>query len=458
MAEGHVDVKRYQIISLLYIVFICFSVINIKISVLDSNIWTIRSFQSLIREELKKVEISNQVVQDNLDTLNTLPKAQSYLSIRSRLAKSYLVVDGVLKYVDEEFVKNNTTLLKQFNSRSLIEEILLGEKGIPVIEKDLFDLSDFIKRAPYKMSSSLSLDSVIPIMPQVTSIKGKVDEWDYYMFTHKPSAISYMQLERIKLLITKQQLLYQEAALAEIGYQPTYFSKGNPKLYILKELVKEYRPDQILTENQKAVALTDDIFDDLFKKILATLRTENIFVGLNNTLLSDIDFMIGKEFDVEILPKVEISKSKSDYMVVFNKTGEYKIRFYDLKKGRKILFEKKIMVNQIPDPIVRVKGDNLNRFIISVKDLLRAERLEAKIEINNLNFFPGRINSFKVYRIHNGKDEESANNYGELFQSTTQKVLSALKKNDLLIFDNVNMSLVDGSTRTSSPIIYKITD
>ena len=76
MAEGHVDVKRYQIISLLYIVFICFSVINIKMSVLDSNIWTIKSFQSLIKEEEKKVAIGNQVVQDNLDTLNTLPKAQ----------------------------------------------------------------------------------------------------------------------------------------------------------------------------------------------------------------------------------------------------------------------------------------------------------------------------------------------------------------------------------------------
>ena len=125
MAEGHVDVKRYQIISLLYIVFICFSVINIKMSVLDSNIWTIKSFQSLIKEEEKKVVIGNQVVLDNLDTLNTLPKAQSYLSIRSRLAKSYLVVDGVLKYVDEEFVKNKTTLLKQFNSRTLIDNALM---------------------------------------------------------------------------------------------------------------------------------------------------------------------------------------------------------------------------------------------------------------------------------------------------------------------------------------------
>ena len=46
----------------------------------------------------------------------------------------------------------------------------------------------------------------------------------------------------------------------------------------------------------------------------------------------------------------------------------------------------------------------------------------------------------------------------ELFQSNTQKVIAALKKNDLLIFDNINMSLVDGSSRSAAPIIYKITD
>jgi GldM C-terminal domain len=459
MAEGHVDVKRYQIISLLYIVFICFSVINIKMSVLDSNIWTIKSFQSLIKEELKKVEISNQVVKDNIDTLNTLPKAQSYLKITNRLAKSYLVVNSVLDHVDNEFKKNKTTLLKQFNSRSLIEEILHDPKGIAVIEKDLFELSEFIKKSPYKLTSFASLDSVIPIMPKVTSIKGKIDEWDYYMFMHKPSAISYMQLERIKLLITKQQLLYQEAALSEIGYEPTYFSKGNPKLYILKELVKEYKPEQILADDQKAVAKSDEIFDELFKKIINSLHTENIFVGLNNTFISDFDFAMGKDFSFEVLPKVKINQTGKDFKIVFAKTGEYLLKFYDLRKGeKKLLFDKKILVNPLPDPLVRVKGDNLNTYNISVKDLLAAERLEANLEINNLKYFPGRINSFKAVKIHNGKEEESVNNYGELFQSTTQKVLGSLKKNDLLIFDNINMSLIDGSTRTSPPIIYKITD
>jgi hypothetical protein len=113
------------------------------------------------------------------------------------------------------------------------------------------------------------------------------------------------------------------------------------------------------------------------------------------------------------------------------------LRFYDLRKGKKVLFEKKIMVNPIPDPIVKVRGDNLSNYSISIKDLLSAERLEAKLEINNLNFFPGRINSFKVIRIHNGKEEESVNNYGELYKSPTHKVLGALKKKDYLITHKV---------------------
>jgi len=459
MAEGHVDVKRYQIISLLYIVFICFSVINIKMSVLDSNLWTIRSFQSLIIEENKKVDISNNIIADNIDLLNKSNKAQSYLKIRTRLAKSYNVVSAVINHVDSEFVRRKTSLQKQFNSRNLIEEILHSPQGVGLIEKDLFDLSNFIKKSAYRLDVSSSLDSIVPIMPKVTSLKGKVDDWDYYMFMHKPAAISYMQLQRIKLLVAKSQLLYQEAALAEIGYQPTYFSKFNPKLYVLKSSVKEYRPDEIIQPNQKVIDKNDEVFDELFKKIINSLHTENIFTGLTTSFISDFNFDFDKDFTFEVIPKTKIVQAGKDYKITFSKNGEYLLKFYDLRKQeRKLLFDKKIMVNPLPDPLVRVKGDNLNTYNISVKDLLAAERLEANLEINNLKYFPGRINSYKVIKIHNGKEEESVNNYGELFQSTTQKILGSLKKNDLVIFDNINMSLVDGSTRTSPPIVYKITD
>jgi hypothetical protein len=457
MAEGHVDVKRYQIISLLYIVFICFSVINIKMSVLDSNLYTIKTLVAIQREEVKKIDISNFIILDNLDLLNRSQKAQSYLKIRTRISKSLVVVDDVIKHVNEEFKKHGDSLESQFNSRNLIEEILEGPKGVNLIEQDLFDLMSFIDKAPYKLVNQLP--ELIPLKKTVTTLKGKENEWKSYMFFHKPAAISFMQLERIKLLIIQTQLIYQEAALNEIGYQPTYFSKFNPKLYVLKSTVKEYKPDEIIQKDQKVINVNDEVFDELFKKIINSLHTENIFVGLNNTLLSDFDFMLGRDFELEILPKVNITRSDRNYKVIFNRTGEYILRFTDLRKTpQKLLFEKKIMVNNIPDPVVRVKGPNLNNYNISLRDLLASERLQASLEINNLNFFPGRINSFKVIRIHNGKEEESISNNGELFQSTTQKVLGALKKGDLLIFDNVNISLIDGSTRTSPPIIYKIID
>jgi len=456
MAEVQVDVKRYQIISLLYIVFICFSVISIKISILDSNIYTIRSLQSLDKEELKKINISNKIIEDNAALLQKNAKAEAYLKIRTRINASYQVVSEVLKHVDDEFANNKTDIFKEFNSKNLIEEILKSDRGITILKKDLFELSDFIKKSPYKIQTSL--DSLIPIQKEITTIKGKVEDWDYYLFMHKPTAISYMQLERIKLLITKTQLLYQEAALAEIGYLPTYFSQFNPKLYVLKSSVKEYKEEEIIKPGQKVISVNDQVFDDLFQNILASLHAENIFVGLNNTLLSEFNYNLGKDFELEISPKVNLVKAANNYKVVFNKKGEYTLRFYDMRKERKVLFEKKIMVNALPDPVVKVKGDNLSNYSISVKDLINAERLEAKLEINNLNYFPGRINSFKVVRIHNGKEEESVNNYGELFQSPTQKVLGALVKNDLIIFDNLNMSLIDGSTRTAAPIVYKITN
>ncbi len=456
MAEVQVDVKRYQIISLLYIVFICFSVISIKISILDSNIYTIRSLQSLDKEEYKKINISNKIIDDNIALLNKNAKAEAYLKIRTRINASYKLVSEVLKHVDDEFANNKTDIFKEFNSKNLIEEILRSDRGIKILEKDLFELSDFIKKSPYKIQTSL--DSLIPIQKEITTIKGKVEDWEYYLFMHKPTAISYMQLERIKLLITKTQLLYQEAALAEIGYLPTYFSQFNPKLYVLKSSVKEYKEEEIIKPGQKVISVNDQVFDDLFQNILASLHAENIFVGLNNTLLSEFNYNLGKDFELEISPKVNLVKAANNYKVVFNKKGEYTLRFYDMRKERKVLFEKKIMVNALPDPVVKVKGDNLSNYSISVKDLINAERLEAKLEINNLNYFPGRINSFKVVRIHNGKEEESVNNYGELFQSPTQKVLGALVKNDLIIFDNLNMSLIDGSTRTAAPIVYKITN
>ena len=83
------DLKRTQIVTLLYIIFVCFSVLNIKISILDSNSYSIKSFEILDKESRKKIELSNTIIQNNINQLDTNVKAHSYLLIRTRLNESY---------------------------------------------------------------------------------------------------------------------------------------------------------------------------------------------------------------------------------------------------------------------------------------------------------------------------------------------------------------------------------
>ncbi len=460
------DLKRTQIVTLLYIIFVCFSVLNIKISILDSNSYSIKSFEILDKESRKKIELSNTIIQNNINQLDTNVKAHSYLLIRTRLNESYDKLTNILNLINSEFNKKGKSLETEFNRRNLIEKILTSDQGLPVIKKDLFELSKYINNTPYKIPSYL--EEFVPIADSIVNFKGKKQLWDSYLFLHKPTAMNYMQLVRIKLLITHTQLLYQEAALKEIGYLPTFFSKNNPAMYELKNNVKiiaqeAKEPKEIVRDftstEIKNTKISDIVIDDIFNKILKTIHTENIFAGLNTTLFSDFDFEIGKDVDIEVLPKVNIANINKNFVANFNRVGEYEIKFYDLRTGeRKLLFQKKVYANKLPDPILRIKGENLGNFNISMKEIISSERLEAVLYINNLNYFPGRINSFKVTRIHAGVDVETAFNYGELFQSNTQRLIAGLDKNDIILFDNINVSLVDGTSRKPPPLLYKITN
>ena len=121
-----------------------------------------------------------------------------------------------------------------------------------------------------------------------------------------------MQLQRIKLLVSKTQLLYQEAALAEIGYQPTYFSKFNPKLYVLKSTVKEYKPEEIIQPNQKVIDKNDEVFDELFKKIINSLHTENKQKKMSRENTINVTEGISTEIDFEgMIPDTMMLPSRS---------------------------------------------------------------------------------------------------------------------------------------------------
>jgi len=461
--ENDSDKKRAQIISLLYIIFVCFSVLNIKISILDSNFYSIKSFEVLDKENRTKIDLSNTIINNNYDKINSTASGHEYILIKNRLQKSYDKLNGLLDLINKDFKKNDETLFTQFNKKKLIESTLNSENGIPAIKKDLFELSKFINSSSMKISSYL--EEFVPISDSIVNFKGNKQSWESYLFLHKPTAMSYMQLVRIKLLISHTQLLYQEEALNQIGYKPTYFSNEFPETYDVKNKITaiteslkmplNFIPEIDPISNSKSINLTDDIFN----KILQTIHTENIFAGLNTVLFSDFDLQLGKDVEIEIEPKVNSSYKDKTFIANFNRVGDYTLKFYDLRSGeKKLLFKKIVYANKMPDPILRLKGENLGNFNVSIKDITSSERLEAILTINNLEYFPGRINSFRVMKIHAGIEAETVVNYGELFQSNTQKLISGLQKNDFIIFDNINVSLVDGTSRKPPPLLYKITN
>ena len=145
MASDNGDKKRNQIISLLYIVFICFSVISIKISLLDSNTYVISTLKSLDKEEILRMSMSEKVIEENSDILNDNEKAMIYLKIAERIKVSYEIINEIINYVDNAFEESNSSMLKQFNSKNLITKILASENGVVKLENDLFELEDFIK-------------------------------------------------------------------------------------------------------------------------------------------------------------------------------------------------------------------------------------------------------------------------------------------------------------------------
>ena len=389
-----------------------------------------------------------------MELLEENEKASTYLSIAKRIKVSYKVASDLIEYVNKEFEAANSSMLKQFNSKNLISKILKSDNGVALLEKDLFELSDFILSQPHHLDTlSNSLVLSIPLVKNITTIKGKTEDWGDYLFLKKPTAISYSQLERVKLLLSKSILFYQEEALEKIGYSQTYSSLINEKKYN----VSVYRDDEILKANQKAVNKDAIVVDDLFKNLLKSLNTDNIYVGIKATILNQADIILKNGIKIEIEPNIKTENRSNTLKGYFNKKGIYTIKFLDVTNNKNIvLFEKTVSALELPNPTISIPGGNQNSFEISKLDLLTASRIEAHIDIENIQSFPGRINKFNIVLVHGADIYEAITNSGPIFQTDTQRVLEKIEDNDLVIFEDVSMTLNDGTTRIAPPIIYKV--
>jgi hypothetical protein len=415
--------------------------------------------------DIKKIRINDTAIANNFIDIEKNIKTYSYFLISKRLSKSIQRLDYIMMTVNNYFVKNKSNLFNDFKNESLISEVI-EDNNIKKIKDDLFELSDYINKSNYRINSNI--DSLIPIQNNIINLTGNSESFEFYLFKKKPTAIIYTQLERLKLLLVHNQLLYQESILNEINIIPTYYKNSISKLKLDSLNNSKIDTTNILNNSNNISQSSYNILErknkidldtnskkyiSFIKNILSSLNTENIFVGLNHTLFTK---NISNDFSFEITPKTNIFfKTNNNVDVIFNKEGRYNIRFFDKNKENIVLFEKYIYAIPLPDPIVKVKDDNFS-YTISIKNLLKNNRLEPILKVSNFQKFPGRINSFRLIKISNGKESDSIINYGELFQIPTQKLINNLKIDDFIIFNDITLTLLDGTTRYSNSIMYKI--
>lgn len=483
---GKINHNRYRLITLLYVIFVCLSVLNIPFSLLDSNIYLIRTMEQQEQDRLLQVNFANRIIATHSDRLQG-DTTQSYLQIQERIHKSYRWADSLDRLILIGLKKEGESIESEFSSKRKIGDLISQDSLIYRFKNELFALNQFILSQPYYLDSSYS--KLLPVKEELVTQSGKAINWELYLFLHKPTAISYTQIKRVKNLLLDQEYNYQLAALRSIDYYPAFYSSKENRVFIDKRendidfvvnskpkeqtitqrvtpvpsAVKEFGASQSEAQDkpvEKKIESKENL-EELYQEIFSALRSENLYVGIRNTIVKKMSSSLLARLSVTISPQADLQAVGNDYVVLFSNNGDYKISFTDQQEGPtkgRLLFEKRIHASLLPSPIVRLNTESSTKDILSVRDLLSLNRLVATMDVDGQSSFPGRINGFRLTRIAKTGEQLSAYNYGEVFRGQVQEMLGNLKKGDIVFFDNITISLADGTTRTPNPILYKIVE
>lgn len=484
----NINLNRYRLITLLYVIFVCLSVLNIPSSLLDSYHYSIKTLEYQIKATTDQVEFANKVIQDKQMQLSASDSARVFLGIQNRIHESFERVRKFDRDLNKFLESKGSDVEKEFNSRRLTEDFYNNDSAIYRVKQDLLDLVAFIKSQPYRIDEEIA--NLVPMTDTIAGANGSIRDWANYLFLHKPTAISYYHIKRIQQILIQNENIYQNAALKTIGYQPSYYSEKEKDAILFEpnnnttqnieqpELLDTFKrmpnpspkpPAAMATpkypvqaDSTNDAASNTDNFDEFIQRIITSLHSETFYVGIPNEVLREFNYLMGVDFDFEVTPRADIIYERNTYKIRFPKPGQYTLRFSDKKKfNKKISFEKKVNAYLIPPPQVKLNGDANSQFreLVSVRELFTANRLVGFLQIYDLEKFPGRINSFYVTRITKVDEQmitERKLNYGDVFNAELQSMLRKLKKGDLLLFDNIQVTMDDRTTRNASPLTFKI--
>jgi hypothetical protein len=482
-----INLNRYRLITLLYVVFVCLTVLNIPSSLLDSYHYSIKTIEYQINKTMEQVEFANKVIQDKQIKLSASDSAKVFLDIQNRIHESFIRMREYDQKLQNFLRLKGSDVDREFNTRRFSESFYLQDSGIYRVREDLQELVRYIQSQPYQIDQAIA--ELVPMRDTIINASGNEKDWANYLFLHKPTAISYFHIKRIQQILLQNEIIYQNAALKTIGYQTAYYSEKvrdaiifQPNTNTTKNIeqqelidtmkkipspspqpppVKVPTPPPVKVDSTSKTVVTEKM-NDFVQRIISSLHAETFYVGIPNEVLKEFNYLLGVDFDFEIIPKAEIQYQKNTYFIRFPKAGQYVFRFTEKNKsGKKISFEKKVTAYLIPSPQVKLNGDgnNFYRELASVRDLFTANRLVGYIQVYDIKNFPGRINSFYVTRIGREDDRlvtERKLNYGDVFSPEIQSLLRKLKKGDFLMIDNIQINMADGTTRNASPLTYKI--
>ena len=157
----NINLNRYRLITLLYVIFVCLSVLNIPSSLLDSYYYSIMTLEYEIKSTEDQVGFANKVIQDKQMQLNASDSARVFLKMQNRIHESYEKMRefdlGLQKYLAAAGTSTN----EQFNSRKLTEAYFLKDSSLNSIKKDLLNLVFFLKSQPYQVDQAI--EALIPM-------------------------------------------------------------------------------------------------------------------------------------------------------------------------------------------------------------------------------------------------------------------------------------------------------
>ena len=463
-----INKNRYRLIVLLYITFVCLSVLTIPSSLLHTNIYMIKTMEYQEKSIVSQIAFAESIIESQ-KTEYTSDSALNYLTIQKRIHSSIELLDFADKQIVDGLADQKTTVFNELTNKRKINLILLKDSLIFKLKEDLFDLADYIDKQPYRIDNSIR--DLLPVQNFITVGSGKDIPWRKYLLLDKPAGISYMHLKRMKFLLLENERAYLIAVLRSLNLTPAYYSiKENKKLTSDPDKSKLINPVTKSTETVTVKNLSDSSikgderskvkFDYLFRELVSSLRTDHLYVGVPTKIVENLTVSAKTNFELQLDPNASIAYTDNSISVLFDKPGNYKTSFYDLRNGSRILlFQKDLAVDMLPDPAIRLNIENANRNIINSKDLFRLNNLTATLPISGFGNIAVRVNGFRCTILQkNGGDPLSVYNYGAVFQNDMQRIIGKAKAGDIFLIDNLTVALGDGTTRTPLPLFYKIVD